>query len=83
MIPLNKLPELKAVEVTGASADIRRIIWALIDGLFHLINGTPVADRPNKITIKRVTNEIGPRLTRLYSFGFELTKESIDVIPEP
>lgn len=82
VLPYQSFPELTPSEITGPTSDIRKIMFALIDGLHDILNSKPVADRPAKIIATRITGERDEVVLRQYRFDFELSKTGIEVIGE-
>jgi hypothetical protein len=85
VIPLNSIPELQANEVTGFNADIRKVMFALVDALFDSWNNTPPANRPKRISIGRTTsfNDTLGTTQRNYNFQFQLGSLTFEVADEP
>jgi len=68
-LPLASLPELTAAEADGASGDIRKILYALMEQLYSVWAAQEVADRPTKFTMTRATsvNDDTGAITRMYA----------------
>ena len=84
-IPLASLPQLTEAEVNGPNADIRKIMFALLDKLATAFAEKAVEDRPTKFTATRSTSlpsEFSNTLTRYYAFTAQLDYSGIEVVAE-
>ena len=57
VVPIASFPELAAApstdEADGATGDIRRVVFALMEKLYSAWNALDAADRPTKMTIAK------------------------------
>jgi hypothetical protein len=83
VIPLTSLPLLASTEITGASADIRKIYIALADALYNAYDAKVSADRPQQMQASRATSERSGLLARSYNFIFTATITGLEVANEP
>lgn len=66
------------------ATDIRRIVWAIIDGLYRIMTSKPVGDRPTTIRVFRDAAEVSDnRRVANYVFSFDLQTSGQEVRPEP
>jgi hypothetical protein len=83
VIPLSSLPLLVSTEITGASADIRKVYLAMADALYNAYNAKASADQPSQMQATRSTSERSGNLSRTYSFVFTATITGLEVANEP
>lgn len=85
VIPLSSIPELTPNEVTGPSADIRRVIFALSEAIYQSWNSKLTADRPVRMTLGRTTttNDAAGLTNRNYNFAFNIEAANVEVANEP
>jgi hypothetical protein len=85
VIPLSVIPELQSSEVVGSNADIRKVMFALVDMLYNRWNSTLQADRPVRMSITRSTqfNDLSGATTRNYTQQFQVSPLGIEVVNEP
>jgi hypothetical protein len=83
VIPLTALPLLTSSEISGGSADIRRIYIAVADALYNAYEAKDSADRPVQMQAVRATSERSGNLSRTYSFIFTATITGLEVASEP
>jgi hypothetical protein len=85
-IPLSSLPQLTESEVNGANADIRKVLFAILDAIAVSYASKPLADRPLKFTATRSTSiptEYSDKIVRNYAFQAELDVAGVEVVAEP
>jgi hypothetical protein len=83
VIPLTALPLLTSSEITGGSADIRKIYIALADALYNAYEAKAAADKPQQMQVVRSTSERSGLLSRSYNFIFSATITGLEVANEP
>jgi hypothetical protein len=83
VIPLSSLPLLDSTEITGVSADIRKVYLALTDALYNAYNAKVLADQPVQMQVNRATSERSGNLARTYSFVYTATITGLEVANEP
>lgn len=83
VIPLTALPLLTSGEITGGSADIRKIYLALADALYNAYESKATGDRPQQMQAARATSERGGNLARSYTLIFTASISGIEVANEP
>ena len=84
-IPLASLPQITASEVTGTGADIRKVLFAILDKVATAFAEKAEADRPTKFTATRSTSlpsEYSNSLTRSYAFTTQLDFSGVEVVAE-
>jgi hypothetical protein len=85
-IPLTSLPQLATSEVTGAGADIRKVLFAILDAIAVSFASKTIEDRPTKFTATRSTSlpaEFTDKIVRNYNFTTELDVSGVEVVAEP
>jgi hypothetical protein len=82
-VPLATFPELTAAEADGATGDVRKVTYAVLEKLYQEYAGRPEADRPQKMQLVKgqALNSAGQIVTT-YSFTFVLEAATIDVAAE-
>lgn len=70
IIPLSSLPQLKADEVLGPFADVRRVYFALCEAFYQGYRSKPLSQRPNKMLITRSSGDFEGVIQRTYLFKF-------------
>ena len=83
VIPLTSLPLLVSTEITGGTADIRKIYIALADALYNAYDTKAAADKPQQMQVVRSTSERNGLLSRSYNFIFTATITGLEVANEP
>jgi hypothetical protein len=83
-VPIASFPELTAAEADGASGDIRKIAFALLEKLFQAWNGKAAADRPGKWTMSKSAsvNTSTGITTVQYVVTFQIATTAQDVAAE-
>ena len=79
-----KQSELFELDNASDETDIRRIVWAIIDGLYRVMTSKPDEDRPTTIRVSRDAAEVSDnRRVANYVFSFDLQTGGQEVRPEP
>lgn len=85
-IPMASLPQLTTAEADGANADIRKVLFAILDAIAVSYASKAVEDRPTKFTATRSTSiptEFSDKIVRSYGFTTELDVSGVEVVAEP
>ena len=77
-------PELTNAEADEATGDIRKIIFAVLEGIYSKWINTPTADRPTQVTLTR-TSQIAQdnSITHTYTFVVRTVAAGLEVNEEP
>jgi|LakMenEpi03Aug12_release.lakeMendotaPanAssembly.Ray.scaffolds.fasta_scaffold454758_1 hypothetical protein len=77
-------PELTNAEADEATGDIRKIIFAVLEGIHTKWTATPAADRPSQVTLQRssVINADNS-ITHTYTFVVRTIAAGLEVNNEP
>lgn len=83
-IPIASFPELTAAEADGATGDIRKVVYAVMEKLHSEFTSRADADRPTKLQISKGAsyNQATGQLTVTYSVTTVLGFTGIDVVAE-
>jgi len=83
--PIASVPELTADEADGATGDIRRVLFALLEKLWAVWAATETADQPTKMTLYRstTTNDLTGAMQRVFTARFDVEVTAQDVEDEP
>lgn len=83
-VPIASFPELTAAEADGATGDIRKILYAIIEKTWGWWNALLIADRPSKMTLtKNVSVDASTGIvTNVYTFTFKNSITAQDVVSE-
>ncbi len=83
-VPIASFPELTAAEADGATGDIRKVMFAVLDKLWDHWNSLPAADRPTKMQVRRstITNDAAGTQDRAYTFTFTTAVSVEEIVSE-
>lgn len=76
-------PELTNIEANATTGDIRKIVYAVIEQLHQKFQATPVADRPNRMSITRSSSvSANNTVSHTYVVSLTLAATGLDVADE-
>lgn len=83
-VPIATFPELTAGEADGATGDIRKVLYALMEKLVSEWNERAPADRPGKMDVVKgsTLNPANNQITAVYQISFVLAPSALDVAAE-
>ena len=84
-VPIASFPQLTAAEADGASGDIRKVLFAIMDKLLTVWDALATADKPTKMLMNRSSsvNTAGTEISHFFSIQFTNTVATQDVADEP
>jgi hypothetical protein len=83
--PIASFAEMDAAEADGASGDIRKVMFAIVEHMYATFIGKVVADRPTQFTMSKSVsqNTTTGIITNTYQLVFRNEILSQDVADEP
>lgn len=81
-LPIASVPKLTAAEADGATGDIRKTLYALLDKISAHWDSLAEADRPQKMRIVKGESLSAGVITTTYYFTFLTEPSSVEVVAE-
>jgi len=84
-VPIASFPQLTAAEADGATGDIRKVLFAVMDKIMTVWDALEAADKPSRMQLNRSSsvNQAGTEINHFFSLQFTNTVETQDVADEP
>jgi hypothetical protein len=83
-VPIASFPELTAAEADGATGDIRKILFALLEKMWAAWNAKAAGDRPGRMVLSKSSNVNAAtgQLTTVYQVSFTVDVTAQEVAAE-